>query len=89
MDGPNDELGRLCVTFDRSPGRLEAAFESERGASSPTRRTNCALLLLLACAEVELALMHERTPDAYRAAPERLQRETQRLEALHPHHARR
>jgi two-component system, OmpR family, sensor kinase len=79
--GPNDELGRLCVTFDRLLDRLEAAFESERrfiADASHELRTPLSVMR----AEVELALMHERTPDAYRAALERLQRETQRLEAL-------
>jgi signal transduction histidine kinase len=33
-------------------------------------------------AEVELALMHERSPEAYRSALQRLQSETRRLEAL-------
>jgi two-component system OmpR family sensor kinase len=79
--GPNDELGRLCVTFDRLLDRLEAAFESERrfiADASHELRTPLSVMR----AEVELALMHERTPEVYRAALERLQRETQRLEAL-------
>jgi signal transduction histidine kinase len=80
-NGPDDELGRLSVTFDRLLDRLEAAFESERrfiADASHELRTPLSVMR----AEVELALMHERTPEAYRAALERLQRETQRLEAL-------
>ncbi len=79
--GPNDELGRLCVTFDRLLDRLETAFERERrfiADASHELRTPLSVMR----AEVELALMHERTPEAYRAALERMQRETQRLEAL-------
>ncbi len=79
--GPDDELGRLCVTFDRLLDRLEAAFDRERrfiADASHELRTPLSVMR----AEVELALMRERTPDAYRAALERLQRETQRLEAL-------
>jgi signal transduction histidine kinase len=79
--GPDDELGRLCVTFDRLLDRLEAAFVSERrfiADASHELRTPLSVLR----AEVELALMQERTPEAYRATLERLQRETQRLETL-------
>ena len=79
--GPDDELGRLCVTFDRLLDRLESAFESERrfiADASHELRTPLSVLR----AEVELALMQERTPEAYRATLERLQRETQRLETL-------
>jgi two-component system, OmpR family, sensor kinase len=79
--GPDDELGRLCVTFDRLLDRLEAAFESERrfiADASHELRTPLSVLR----AEVELALMQERTPEAYRGTLERLQRETQRLETL-------
>jgi signal transduction histidine kinase len=80
-DGPDDELGRLCVTFDRLLDRLETAFEHERrfiADASHELRTPLSVMR----AEVELALMHERTPEAYRSALQRLQRETQRLETL-------
>jgi signal transduction histidine kinase len=79
--GPDDELGRLCNTFDRLLDRLETAFERERrfiADASHELRTPLSVMR----AEVELALMHERTPDAYRLALQRLQRETQRLEVL-------
>jgi signal transduction histidine kinase len=79
--GPDDELGRLCTTFDRLLDRLEAAFERERrfiADASHELRTPLSVMR----AEVELAMMHERTPEAYRSALERLQRETQRLETL-------
>lgn len=80
-EGPDDELGRLCVTFDRLLDRLETAFERERrfiADASHELRTPLSVMR----AEVELALMHERTPEAYRSALQRLQRETQRLEVL-------
>jgi signal transduction histidine kinase len=80
-NGPDDELGRLCNTFDRLLDRLEAAFERERrfiADASHELRTPLSVLR----AEVELALMQDRTPEAYRSALQRLQRETQRLETL-------
>jgi two-component system OmpR family sensor kinase len=80
-DGPDDELGRLCITFDRLLDRLETAFEHERrfiADASHELRTPLSVMR----AEVELALMHDRTPEAYRSALQRLQRETHRLETL-------
>ncbi|MGA2395129.1 MAG: HAMP domain-containing sensor histidine kinase [Candidatus Lustribacter sp.] len=79
--GPDDELGRLCSTFDRLLDRLETAFQRERrfiADASHELRTPLSVLR----AEVELALMQDRTPEAYRSALQRLQRETQRLETL-------
>jgi signal transduction histidine kinase len=79
--GPDDEIGRLCRTFDRLLDRLQNAFERERrfiADASHELRTPVSVMR----AEVELALMHDRAPDAYRAALARLQRETQRLETL-------
>ena len=80
-NGADDELGRLCTTFDRLLDRLETAFERERrfiADASHELRTPLSVMR----AEVELALMHERSPEAYRSAFARLQRETQRLELL-------
>jgi signal transduction histidine kinase len=80
-NGPDDELGRLCTTFDRLLSRLETAFERERrfiADASHELRTPLSVMR----AEVELALMHDRSPEAYRSALVRLQRETQRLETL-------
>jgi two-component system, OmpR family, sensor kinase len=79
--GPDDELGRLCNTFDRLLDRLETVFERERrfiADASHELRTPLSVMR----AEVELALMHERSPEAYRSALQRLQRETYRLEVL-------
>lgn len=80
-NGPDDELGRLCNAFDRLLDRLETAFEHERrfiADAAHELRTPLSVLR----AEVELALMQERSPAAYRSALQRLQRETQRLETL-------
>jgi signal transduction histidine kinase len=80
-DGPDDELGRLCITFDRLLDRLEAAFERERrftANASHELRTPLAVMR----AEIELTLTRERDEPAYRATLRRLQLETNRLEAL-------
>jgi two-component system OmpR family sensor kinase len=80
-NGPDDELGRLCMTFDRLLDRLETAFERERrfvADASHELRTPLSVMR----AEVELALMHDRESEDYRAALHRLQRETRRLEHL-------
>jgi two-component system OmpR family sensor kinase len=80
-EGPDDELGRLCLTFDRLLDRLETAFDRERrftADASHELRTPLSVLR----AEVELALNHERTPEVYRETLLRLQREIKRLETL-------
>ena len=80
-DGPADELGKLCTTFDRLLDRLEAAFEQQRrftADASHELRTPLSVMR----AEVELALARERTSDEYRRALQRLQAETTRLETL-------
>jgi signal transduction histidine kinase len=80
-DGPNDELGRLCMTFDRLLDRLETAFNRERrfiADASHDLRTPLTVMR----AEAELALMHERTPGEYRTTLQRLQAETRRLETF-------
>lgn len=80
-DGPDDELGRLCLTFDRLLDRLQAAFDRERrftADASHELRTPLSVMR----AEVELSLSRERDGGTYRATLERLQLETNRLEAL-------
>ena len=80
-DGPPDELGRLCTTFDRLLDRLESAFERERrftADASHEMRTPLSVMR----AEIELALTRDRSADDYRQALERLRRETERLELL-------
>jgi two-component system OmpR family sensor kinase len=80
-DGPDDELGRLCSTFDRLLDRLQSAFDLERrftADASHELRTPLSVMR----AEVELSLSRERDAEAYRATLERLQLETNRMEAL-------
>jgi signal transduction histidine kinase len=70
-----------AAVSDRLLGRLETAFERERrfiADASHELRTPVSVMR----AEVELALMHERSPDDYRSTLQRLQSETRRLETL-------
>jgi signal transduction histidine kinase len=79
--GPDDELGRLCTTFDRLLDRLEYAFDHQRrftADASHELRTPISVMR----AEIELALARERDAGDYRRALQRLQAETTRLEAL-------
>ena len=79
--GADDELGRLCSTFDRLLDRLEAAFDHQRRFTSDASHELRTPLSVMR-AEIELALARERDADAYRRALARLQAETTRLEAL-------
>jgi signal transduction histidine kinase len=77
----NDELGRLCASFDRMLDRLEAAFARERRFAADASHELRAPLAVLR-AETELALRRERTPAEYREAIDSMAREALRLEAL-------
>lgn len=62
-----DELGELSVTFNRMLDRLEAAFQSQAmfiSNVSHELRTPLAALI----AELELAVLKQRTPEVYEAA---------------------
>ena len=77
----DDELARLCATFDRMLDRLETAFARERkftGDASHELRAPLAVLR----AETELALRRPRSDDEYRAALTTIDREAGRLETL-------
>ena len=77
----NDELARLCASFDRMLGRLESSFETERrfvADASHELRTPLAVVR----AETDLALRRPREPSEYRTAFESIDRETTRLETL-------
>lgn len=79
--GGDDELGRLCASFDRMLERLEASFDSERrfvADASHELRTPLAVVR----AETDLALRRPRSTEEYVAALSSIDRETHRLEAL-------
>ncbi|HTA38799.1 MAG TPA: HAMP domain-containing sensor histidine kinase [Candidatus Acidoferrales bacterium] len=77
----DDELGRLCASFDRMLDRLEAAFSRERRFVADASHELRAPLAVLR-AETELAQRRERTNDEYRAALDSIAREALRLEEL-------
>jgi two-component system OmpR family sensor kinase len=80
-EGPDDELGRLCTTFDRLLDRLERAFDQQRrftADASHELRTPLSVMR----AELELALSRPRGDDEYRAILQRLRIESERLETL-------
>jgi signal transduction histidine kinase len=79
--GGDDELGRLCASFDRMLERLEASFESERRFvtdASHELRTPLAVVR----AETDLALRRQRSEAEYVTALESIDREATRLEKM-------
>jgi len=79
--GPHDELGQLCATFDRLLDRLQDAFERRRrfaADASHELRTPISVIR----AEAELVLRKPREPEQYREAIETIRSEIERLETL-------
>jgi signal transduction histidine kinase len=77
----NDELGRLCASFDRMLDRLQSAFERERRFVADASHELRAPLAVLR-AETDLALRRQRDNNEYRAALVSIARESARLEEL-------
>jgi signal transduction histidine kinase len=77
----DDELGRLCATFDRMLDRLQAAFERQRRFTADASHELRAPLSVIR-AEADLALRKPRDGAEYRHALEAIAGETGRLEAL-------
>ncbi|MGH7329493.1 MAG: sensor histidine kinase, partial [Polyangiaceae bacterium] len=79
--GTDDELGRLCASFDRLLDRLQAVFQRQRrfvaDASHELRGP-----LAVIHAETELALRKSRTADEYRAALSTIGAEVDELTSL-------
>lgn len=81
LDLPDDELGRLAVTFDIMLDRIEHAFEQQRrftGNAAHELRTPLSLMR----SQVDLALLGERSAEEYRDAFQSLQYDIERLNDL-------
>jgi len=79
--GGEDELGRLCATFDRMLARLEDAFERERRFAGDVAHEIRAPLAVIV-AEVDVARRRPRSPDAYERALDTVRDEALALDAL-------
>jgi len=77
----DDELGRLCATFDRMLDRLQKAFERQRRFTADASHELRAPLSVIR-AEADLALRKPRDGAEYRHALEAIASETTRLESL-------
>ncbi|GAC1575487.1 MAG: hypothetical protein NVS3B7_07970 [Candidatus Elarobacter sp.] len=77
----NDELSRLCATFDRMLDRLEAAFDRERRFTADVSHELRAPLSIIR-AEGDLALAQGNVIAEYRAAIAAMIREADHLELL-------
>ena len=81
VPSPNDELGRLSVTFNRMLDRLQAAFERERRFTADASHELRAPVAVIA-AEVSLALRRERDVQSYRTTLETVAESARELQVL-------
>jgi signal transduction histidine kinase len=77
----DDELGRLCATFDRMLDRLEAAFARQRRFTSDASHELRAPLSVIR-AEADLMLRRARTPEEYERALRSIADQADELESL-------
>ncbi|HEX3469535.1 MAG TPA: ATP-binding protein [Candidatus Elarobacter sp.] len=77
----SDELARLCATFDKMLGRLEAAFERQRRFTSDASHELRAPLSVIR-AEADLMIRKQRTPEEYERALRSIAAHADELEAL-------
>jgi signal transduction histidine kinase len=77
----DDELGRLCATFDRMLDRLEEAFARERRFTGDASHELRAPLSVIR-AEADLMLRRARTPQEYQRALRSIAAQADELEAL-------
>jgi signal transduction histidine kinase len=77
----DDELGRLCATFDRMLDRLEAAFDRQRRFTSDASHELRAPLSVIR-AEADLMLRRARSPHEYERALQSIAAQADDLEAL-------
>jgi signal transduction histidine kinase len=77
----DDELGRLCATFDRMLDRLEAAFARQRRFTGDASHELRAPLSVIR-AEADLALRRSRTPHEYERALRSIAAQADYLEAV-------
>lgn len=78
---PNDEVGRLAITFDQMLARLEDAFERQKrfiADASHEMRTPLTILK----GDVEVALNRPRTASEYRETLEMINQTADRMNAL-------
>lgn len=81
LDLPDDELGRLAVTFDAMLDRIEESFDRQRrftGDAAHELRTPLSTMR----SQVDLALLGDRSADEYRDALSGLQGDISRLTDL-------
>ncbi|HEY4441183.1 MAG TPA: ATP-binding protein [Candidatus Elarobacter sp.] len=77
----DDELGRLCATFDRMLDRLEEAFARERRFTADASHELRAPLSVIR-AEADLMLRRARTPEEYQRALRSIAMQADELETL-------